>query len=284
MPTAREYFDKDARDLRYSAGAAVAGPDGSRLGEVLCEFVYDVDAGVRYRRVFIDQEFDDLAGILQSVILEIDWATLLGGVQASMGNPLLGERMANLHDLPMSNRAIVYTSASVARETLDQIEDYLRAAGANVSIRDGNYVRARSATEHPLAFISHDSRDKDPFVRGLANTLQQMFCPVWYDEYSLVPGASLRESIERGIRDCKVCVLVLSPNFLTNQGWTRAEFDSIYSREIHRAERVMIPIWLGVDREQLYQYSPILVDRVGIDGRLPVEEIARKVLSALNPP
>jgi len=89
-------------------------------------------------------------------------------------------------------------------------------------IRDGSYTAKRSRLEIPLAFISHDSRDKDGLVRDLASTLQKMLCPVWYDEYSLIAGQSLRESIEKGLRECKKCVLVLSPSFLANGGWTKA--------------------------------------------------------------
>jgi TIR domain len=57
-------------------------------------------------------------------------------------------------------------------------------------------------------------------------------CPVWYDEFALKIGDNLRDSIERGLKECRKCVLVLSPNFLTNGGWTKKEFDSIFTREI----------------------------------------------------
>ena len=75
--------------------------------------------------------------------------------------------------------------------------------------------------EKPMAFISHHSKDKDRIVRPLAIGLNSRLCFVWYDEFSLKVGDSLRESIESGIKDAKKCVLILTPNFLSNPGWTK---------------------------------------------------------------
>lgn len=56
-----------------------------------------------------------------------------------------------------------------------------------------------SELEKPLAFISHDSNDKDSLVRELALELDKQLCPVWYDEFSLEIGDSLIENIEKGL-------------------------------------------------------------------------------------
>src|SRR5262249_18319996 len=48
-------------------------------------------------------------------------------------------------------------------------------------------------------FISHASEDKDAFVRPLAKALRSAGIRVWYDEFTLKWGASLRESIDRGL-------------------------------------------------------------------------------------
>ena len=47
-------------------------------------------------------------------------------------------------------------------------------------------------------FISHASEDKDDFVRPLANALKSLGVKVWYDEFTLKIGDSLRGSIDRG--------------------------------------------------------------------------------------
>jgi TIR domain len=48
-------------------------------------------------------------------------------------------------------------------------------------------------------FISHASEDKDGFVRLLAGQLKERRIEVWYEEFSLRPGDSLRQSIDQGL-------------------------------------------------------------------------------------
>jgi hypothetical protein len=43
-------------------------------------------------------------------------------------------------------------------------------------------------------FISHASEDKDSFVGPLAQSLEQLGYAVWYDQFTLKLGDSLRES------------------------------------------------------------------------------------------
>ena len=45
-------------------------------------------------------------------------------------------------------------------------------------------------------FISHASEEKADFVRPLAHALKKQGLRVWYDEFSLKPGDSLRRSID----------------------------------------------------------------------------------------
>jgi len=136
--------------------------------------------------------------------------------------------------------------------------------------------------EKPLAFISHDSRDKEELVRELAQELSRLMCPVWYDEYSLRVGASLRKSIETGLKETRNCIVVLSPNFLSNEGWGKAEFDSVFTREILEKQNVMLPVWHNVTVEQVYEYSPRLADKVGLNTKIGVKELARKLSNEIK--
>jgi len=55
-----------------------------------------------------------------------------------------------------------------------------------------------------------------------------------------------------------------------------------YTREIIEGKRVMVPIWLGVTKQEVYDYSPILADTVGINADLGIDEVARKLFNVLN--
>jgi hypothetical protein len=63
-------------------------------------------------------------------------------------------------------------------------------------------------------FISHASEDKDDFVRPLADHLQQSGLRVWFDEFTLTVGDSLRQSIDRGLAKSRFGIVVISPSFL----------------------------------------------------------------------
>ena len=52
-------------------------------------------------------------------------------------------------------------------------------------------------------FISHASEDKDEVVRPLANALLEKGLKVWYDEFELKIGDSLRRKIDRGLAKSK---------------------------------------------------------------------------------
>jgi hypothetical protein len=162
------------------------------------------------------------------------------------------------------------------------------ARGWEMVVRDTRYAAERSKLETPKAFISHDSRDKDEIVRHIAEKLRSMMCPVWYDEFSLHVGDSLKDSIEKGIKECKKCILVLTPNFLSKGGWAKREYEMIFTRELVDDKKLVLPIWSGVDVKQIFEYSPILADRNalilnrGADGSISTDRINEICKSLLN--
>jgi hypothetical protein len=62
-------------------------------------------------------------------------------------------------------------------------------------------------------FISHASEDKDDVARPLADLFIQQGLKVWYDEYTLTVGDSLRRSIDRGLAGCRYGLVIFSPDF-----------------------------------------------------------------------
>jgi hypothetical protein len=150
-----------------------------------------------------------------------------------------------------------------------------------VQFRSGDHAEARSRFEKPLAFISHDSRDKE-VAKQIAIALQRLLCPVWYDEFSLRVGANLRDSIETGLKDCSKCILVLSPYFFSNGGWTKKEFDSIFTREILERRQLVLPVWLEVTMQSVYEYSPSLLNVKGLCwNQLGKDEVCRQLYNAI---
>ena len=114
------------------------------------------------------------------------------------------------------------------------------------------------------AFISHASEDKDTVVGPLAVALQTLGVSVWYDKFELKPGDSLSKSIDEGLAQSRFGIVVLSPAFLTKP-WTGRELRGLVSREVDEGRPVIVPIWHGVTRAQVTDFSPPLADVVAID-------------------
>jgi hypothetical protein len=105
------------------------------------------------------------------------------------------------------------------------------------------------------AFICHASEDKDGFVRPLAERLREQHIEVWYDEFSLNVGDSLRRSIDRGLSQSRFGVVVLSPSFFDKQ-WSQWELDGFMARQNSSDISVILPVWHGVQRADVLAYSP----------------------------
>jgi len=203
-------------------------------------------------------------------------------VELFMGNPTLGVPMRKSNDLRFAGRMYLYVETTFT----DEDRSGLLAAGAerdlNIELRDLHWLQGYNASNRPLAFLSHDSRDKDEVARPLVRELDRLLCPVWYDEYSLRVGDSLVESIDRGIRNSPKCILLLSPSFLANPGWTKAEFTAIMNRH-SREGLVILPVWHRVSREDVYAYSTFLVDIVALNTAPGIDFVAKDLAKALKP-
>jgi hypothetical protein len=62
-------------------------------------------------------------------------------------------------------------------------------------------------------FISHASPDKERFVLPLAEVLKDPGVKVWLDKWDISLGASISESISRGLTQSRFGIVVLSEAF-----------------------------------------------------------------------
>jgi hypothetical protein len=184
--------------------------------------------------------------------------------------------------LPFSGCIYLYIDMALSDTDKIQIQDFGKERRVAVIIRDTKWSTERSRLEKPLAFISHDFRDKDTIARLIAEGLSKKMCSVWFDEYSLKVGDSLRESIEKGLKECKKCVVIVTPNFLSNQGWTKTEFNSIFTRELIEERKVVLPVWAGIGKREVYEYSPSLADRVAARWENGVDKVVLDLLKAID--
>jgi hypothetical protein len=187
-------------------------------------------------------------------------------------------------DLHTSPRLFIYSETTFPENEIIFLKNKAKEFGHELQFRSEEYLKGRNRSEKPLAFISHDTRDKDDVARKIANNLGKRLCPVWYDEYSLKVGQNLRESIEKGLKECRKCILILSPNFIRNNGWTKTEFDSIFTREIIQKTKLVLPIWYNISKEDVFNYSPSLLNIVALDWSvLGEEKVCTELYKAIMP-
>ncbi|MDT8448340.1 MAG: toll/interleukin-1 receptor domain-containing protein [bacterium] len=131
-------------------------------------------------------------------------------------------------------------------------------------------------------FICHASEDKDAFVRPLADKLKNSHLEVWYDEFSLSVGDSLRESIDKGLAKSRFGIVVLSPAFF-EKSWAKRELNGLTSREMNSSDSLILPIWHNVNLDQVLDFSPPLADKKAIVSNEGIDFVCFELLKKLRP-
>ena len=144
-------------------------------------------------------------------------------------------------------------------------------------------VRSETPAKSHDVFISHASEDKDAFVRPLAEAIARRGVKVWYDEFVLKVGYSLRRSIDRGLANSKYGIVVLSSAFF-ERNWPQYELDGLVTKETSSGGKVILPIWQKVSKDEVIRYSPTLADKLALNtGVQSLAEIVEAIVAVVNP-
>ena len=308
MSGLKDYYELDflkTAIVKYEL-AAVRGKDASEH-KFQAQAHIDFSSHVKFCSFYIPEE---LCGQLfemckAALAYTRDILALRGGTQIKLpkadgswtgqGIKVMANEYLNIDLVPLTGQeysvtnfitappVYIYAESDLSPEEESKIIELGKRYSCEVILRGKKYSMERLSKNTPIAFISHDSNDKDNIARPIAEGLTKIGLSVWFDEYSLKPGDRLRESIEKGMKDCKKCILVLTPNFLNNLGWTAAEFNMIFTREIIEEQSLVIPVWAGVSKKEVYEYSPGLVNVLGAiwtdEGQ---EKIIRDIARSLD--
>jgi hypothetical protein len=286
VATVEELFRGEFDNLmKLDSFAGVASGDGSEPVLVPARVYFAFDVHATFLSYHVPEELSSLEHLKALIhnarrFLESQQHS---GVQAGQSHPEWDPIGTWSQDLPFTGRVILYVEAAIDDASRRQLTEFATSQGLHVQFRDKRYEEFMNAHERPAGFISHDSRDK-PYVEQLAGKLRSVLCPVWYDAYSLKPGDSLTQKINAGLRDSKRCVVVLSPNFFSNTGWGQGEFNAIMNRQFAEGGNILIPIWHNVTRDEVAEYSPLVVDTVAINTNEGFDEVFRKLHQALIAP
>lgn len=105
---------------------------------------------------------------------------------------------------------------------------------------------------------------------------------VWFDEFALLVGRSLMESIDRGRARSRFGIVVLSPAFFAKR-WPRRELDGLVALE-ESGQQMVLPIWHNVTAEDVRKVSPSLAGRIATNFSRGVDKVTEDLLRAMGLP
>jgi hypothetical protein len=130
-------------------------------------------------------------------------------------------------------------------------------------------------------FIAHATEDKDAIVRPLAHALRDRELDVWFDEFELRIGDSLRRKIDFGISRSRFGIVVLSHSFFAKQ-WPQYELDGLVTMAVN-GQQVTLPLWHEISKDEVIKQSPSLADKVALrTSDYSIEEIAEEIASVVK--
>lgn len=131
-------------------------------------------------------------------------------------------------------------------------------------------------------FICHASEDKEAVARPLAEALRDRHIDVWYDEFSMKVGDSLREAIDRGLARSRFGIVVVSPAFFTKR-WTQRELSGLVAREMSEGRRLVLPVWHEIELSDVVAHSPPLGDVIATRSSYGLERMCADLLRTIRP-
>lgn len=186
--------------------------------------------------------------------------------------------VVDMQGLRGSTRASVRTIPSEALRPLPPIRD---ARPELVDIAQALVQETGEDDREFDVFISHASEDKDAIVRPLAEVLTERGLVVWYDEFTLRIGDSLRRKIDAGIARSRFGIVVLSQAFFA-KSWPQYELDGLVTMAVS-GRQVLLPLWHEVSKDQVVSFSPSLADKVALrTADSTIVEIADEIAAVVR--
>lgn len=128
-------------------------------------------------------------------------------------------------------------------------------------------------------FISYASEDED-YANKLVLFLNSRGIKTWYAPVAIQLGDSILKSIEDGMRNSDYGLFLLSKHYLT-KNWTRTEFDTLI-RDYIEKEKKIFPLWHGVTRKQIDDFSRVLSGLNAISTDKPMQVIFTAIIRSIE--
>lgn len=212
---------------------------------------------------------------LQSIRQYLSWLeSSISDFNTKVGNlvrSLVNQRRQQLAGRAGMVAAIGLPVKQIAAKTSESRDDRTRTKSLGKSI---------GSPKKWDVFISHATEDKDDFVRPLAKALGDSGLSVWFDEFSLKIGDSLRASVDFGLANSRYGVVVLSKSFFAKH-WPLQELNGLSARE-SGGKTVILPIWHKINAAEVREQSPILADKLAVSSEEGIDGVVQKIVDVLD--
>jgi hypothetical protein len=129
-------------------------------------------------------------------------------------------------------------------------------------------------------FVSYAHEDRETIARPLAEMLIREGFSVWFDEFSLTLGDSLRAAIDKGLSECRYGIVILSPHFFAKH-WPQRELDGLTAREAE-GHKVILPVWHQIDFRGVREHSPTLAGRYAASTEKGLGRVVDYIVAAVR--
>lgn len=130
-------------------------------------------------------------------------------------------------------------------------------------------------------FISYASEDREAIAKPLAQLLSALGISVWFDQFDLKIGDSIRRKIDEGLNKSRYGIVILSSAFF-DKHYTNIELDGLAQKEVD-GEKVILPIWVGISEKQIRSFSPILANRMAAKWEDGIYIVLVKLIEVIKP-
>jgi hypothetical protein len=131
-------------------------------------------------------------------------------------------------------------------------------------------------------FIVHAFQDAGHIAKPLCNALNARGPMSWYADYSLKAGDKIRPLIDFGLARSRFGIVILTKQFLEMR-WPENELNDLAIREVD-GKKVILPVWHKIGFRDVYDYSPVLADRVAISTEKGLEYAVKRLWDVAKQP
>jgi hypothetical protein len=238
--------------------AMLIGLDASRyLDKLDCDpnggvngYAYEEDSQI-FKDIFsIRNKYHKLLDDIDEILLE-----KVSGIEDMPKQVPIYVHYPALMDLGHGNSIAYEEARSKLTQITKQVEKIVKIIDNSTLARklDDDMQLSEGQGKYDI-FLCHTMEDKEEIANPLAAALKKNGIHVWYNDYELKWGKGLRQTIEKGLASSKYGIVLLSKNFLDNEGWAQKELSAILE------DNKLLPIWCGVLNSEVRRRMPIVAD------------------------